>query len=501
VPVASFNAKVEDARVKANQFYQDLLRDFDVTFQKTELRKRMEGHFEQKVMYYHERIRRWVGDHITKQKDEVSQFLATLELPMDPDTLKRQAEKLITEFAKRFTKELTGFGASGARVSLGRAAQMPAFSQEPTAQLASDLRALQGTRELENEREIMHVFKLSTQAAHEAVENELKPKGSNQLVGKARMKELMKVVELKCWTAFDEVLGKHKWMILLNHYKTHRALVQTESYESQTNRFVAANEQRLSAHFRTAHERTANLYRTKQAAISLPVSETELETELRQLRTTVKEALEEQGKDLTDTSAFKHAFDNLKSVMKEGYEDVRQKNVDLWTVHSDQARKCALRRNHATEQTCNLFCFFNKVPRIHKTTSQQHLFECFGQGTVGSRMSPKMQVQVFENWYAKDLAMDATRVWNHFYILSALIGIVMLFFVSICLRVRSNPMQQQQGYYGQGMPQTGAFGSTYGQGMPGTGMPGTIPGTGMPPIGGVHGADVWGRPGGYGRFN
>jgi hypothetical protein len=474
--VANFNSLVEDSRGKTAQFYQDLLRDFDVPFQHGELRKRMAVHFEQKVMYYHERIRRWVGDFISKQKEEVSQYYSSLELPMDPDVLKRQAENISTTYSRHFAKELSSFGASGAPVKLGRPAQMPAFGQEPAAQLAGDLRALQGTRELENEREIMQFFKAAVTSADEVVENELKS-SSNQLVGKARMKELLKLVELKCWSAFDEVLVRHKWMMLLSHYRSHKSLVQTETYESRTNRFIAANDQRLSAHFRTGLERTINMYRSKQAALVLPISETELETEHRQLRTSVREALEEQGKDLTDTNAFQHASESLNSVLKEGYDDVRQKNVDLWTVHSDQARKCALRRNHAVETTCNLFCLFNKVPRTHKMTSQRHLFDCFAQATVGSRMSPKMQLQVFENWYAKDLAMDATRVWNHFYISSALIGVVLLFFVSICARVRRSEPTTTYGQPG-----------TYGQ-----------PAGGLSPMPGSYGSDPWQQPRGYVR--
>merc|ERR1740117_311765 len=134
----------------------------------------MKVHFEQKVMYYHERVRRWVGDHINKQKEGVSQFLAALELPLDPDQLKRQGENVSATYTRSFTKLLTNFGASGAAVKLGRPAQMPAFAQEPTATLASDIRALIGTRELENEREIMQFFKAAVTSADEAVENELK---------------------------------------------------------------------------------------------------------------------------------------------------------------------------------------------------------------------------------------------------------------------------------------------------------------------------------------
>merc|ERR1719265_1013901 len=116
-------------------------------------------------------------------------------------------------------------------------------------------------------------------------------------------------------------------MMHLHNYKAEKALVQTETYESRTNRFRATNDQRLNTHFRTALERTIGNFKTKQAALVLPVSETELDTEHRQLQAIAREGLEEQGqgnddsKDLSDTSAFKQAHEKLSTVLKEGYHD------------------------------------------------------------------------------------------------------------------------------------------------------------------------------------
>merc|ERR1719491_1198429 len=268
-----------------------------------------------------------MSDLIGKHKDDFSIFLQSLELPLNPEELRKQARNVTTVYTGRFKKLLLEFAVSGAAVKLGRPAQMPIFGQEPAAQLANDLRALQGTRELENEREIEKFFKAARVAGDQAVENELKL-NSNRLIGRARMSELLKLVERKCWNAFDETLARHQWMIHLHNYKAEKALVQTETYESRTNRFRATNDQRLNTHFRTALERTIGNFKTKQAGLLLPVSETELDTEHRQLQATAREGLEEQGnddgKDLSDTSAFKQAHDKLATVLKEGYHDMTQ---------------------------------------------------------------------------------------------------------------------------------------------------------------------------------
>merc|ERR1712217_621067 len=115
-----------------------------------------------------------------------------------------------------------------------------------------------------------------------------------------------------------------------------------------------------------------------------------------------------------DTNAFQGAARSLAALMEEEGQFLRQKNVEFWKADSDKATRCAVVRNHAIEQRCGLSCLFNKVPQVHKSTSQKHLFDCFK--STETNMSPSMQQQVFENWYSKDLAQDAATVWTNFYI-------------------------------------------------------------------------------------
>merc|ERR1712190_580058 len=99
-----------------------------------------------------------------------------------------------------------------------------------------------------------------------------------------------------------------------------------------------------------------------------------------QLAGSIRDLLNEQSSDLVaakDTDAYRGALVRLNGVMEEGYQHLRQKNIELWKVHSDEATRCALRENRVIERHCGLVCLFNKVPRVHKKTSERNLFECF----------------------------------------------------------------------------------------------------------------------------
>lgn len=434
IPVSEFNADVEDARQKVATFYKELLRDFQVNPDMTEVNKRMAAHFQTKLAVYHERIHRWVGELNAAAKDVVARHLASIELPVDPDQLKKQGDQVSEQTSAGFTDKLNKFSQRGATVRLGKQALMPIFTQEPTTALRNDLRTLVSARELENDREVLHFFKKAVASADEAVESELKA-GSSRLMGKARLKELRSAVEIRCWQAFDEQLVKYSWLKFSTHYKTHKALVQTETFETKMARFVLSNDQRLASHFRGSLERCIQSYKTRKGNLAMPASESEIDASHRQLANSIREMLEEQqGRDLVDTDPYKSALQSLNAVIEEGYQHIRQKNIELWKVHSDEATRCALRENQALERRCGMLCAFNKVPQIHKKTSRKHLFTCFGRSGTGARMSQGMQESVFENWYNKDLAQDAASVWANFCITSALVGLLFLIVYWQCTR-------------------------------------------------------------------
>lgn len=453
LPLRDFNNQVEDARTKSVQFYMELLKDFDVSPDIPELRKRMSVHFQQKLGLYHERVQRWVGELIAKEKDGFSKLLSQRELPFDPDVFRKKGEDAIRKLVDDFNAKLQVFSSRGKQPVHGKTAQMPVITQDPASQLSTDLHTLLSARELENEREIAQYFKAAVAAAEEAVDRELKVIG-NKLVGMAQMKELYSIVQSRCWQAFEDKLAGHKWMKLLHHHKTHKSLVQTDTYENKMARFNAANDQRLSAHFRTALERCRSSYKTRKTNMAMPVSESDLVAEHRQLAASVRELLDEQGRDLQDTDAYRGALRSLETVLEEGFAQIKQKNVELWKVHSDEATRCALRENEAVHKNCRYVCLFTWVPMVHKAKSRKHLLNCLSRSGTGTRMSQSMQNQVFEDWYNKDLAHDAATVWTNFclFLGTPIIGTLGLCLVSGCGRRPPPPIPQQQYPYAGSRP-------------------------------------------------
>jgi len=464
LPLRDFNNKVEDARTKSVQFYMELLRDFDVRPDIPELRKRMGVHFQSKLGFYHGRVQQWLGDLIAREKEGFSKLLSHRELPFDPDLFRKKGEDAIRKLVDDFNAKLQAFASRGKDPVHGKAAQMPALTQDPASQLSTDLHTLLSARELENEREIALYFKAAVAAADEAVERELKMV-QNKLLGMAQMKELYSIVQSRCWQAFEDKLAGHKWMKLLHHHKTHKSLVQTDTYENKMARFNSANDQRLSAHFRTALERCRNSYKSRKTndiIKVMPVSESDLVAEHRQLAASIRELLDEQGHDLQDSDAYRGASRSLEAVLEEGFGQLKQTNVEMWKVHSDEATRCAKRENEAVRKNCRYVCLFTWVPMVHKANSRKHLLQCLSRTGIGTRMSQSMQNQVFEDWYDKDLARDSAAAWTNFGLAfgAIIIGTLGLCWLSGCGRRPPPPVPQPQFFSSNPYPQRVFYGNT-----------------------------------------
>merc|ERR1719253_583108 len=113
IPISEFNADVEGARDKAIRFYRELLKDFEVNMKIADLQGRMKGHFVTKVTHYHDRIRRWVMESLANDKDTYLKTLQSMEVPIDPDELKKKSDSVAASTTRSLTSALGTFAKPG----------------------------------------------------------------------------------------------------------------------------------------------------------------------------------------------------------------------------------------------------------------------------------------------------------------------------------------------------------------------------------------------------
>lgn len=423
ITVSAFNGLVEEAREKATAFYRSLIHDFNVRPQMSELRQRMERHFDRKLQTYHERTRRWVSELISGLRENFAKHLASLVLPIVPDTLDKEGKDASEALSKTLLSELKAFSAPGRRVSLGAAALMPTFPQAPATQLANDFRAQLTARAMENDREVERIFKAASGAADEAVEAELRT-GGEILLSKARMDLIKKNAALACWRAFDEHLGSQRWAVNIPKYQTVKAVVQKENLDARLARFSAAHDKRLNTHLHTGLQATHEYYNQRGSTINMPAPTEDLEAQHSQLAAATQDRLKEYAGGLTDTNAFAETSKQLGAHMKASRQQLEEKNVELWKVYSDGATRCAAAANRQRYLECSYFCLFTNIPWWHRSVSRRNLNDCFHKDPASARMSTKLQAQVFEVWYTKDLGQASNHVANRFYMI--VISIIVL---------------------------------------------------------------------------
>jgi hypothetical protein len=474
--LASFNAKAEDARKRAVDFYQEMIKDFDVMPQTAELVRLMDVHFEHAVAAWHGAVRRWIADLTMKFKKHVDSKLAEQKLPVNPEELKKLGQATSKNATDTFSQILDNFNRPGHLPSLGPAAALPVFDVDPRDSLASDLQAIIGTKNSENDQHINKVFKVAVSSLEAAAQKELKA-AQGQLCSKARVKDVKEISSKKGWQAFNERLSQYPWVAFVSQFKAQKALAQQDLDEAMR-KFIHSNDQKLSVHFRTVYERVLGVYKTKQVRLieKMPVDEGELQIDHDVLVREAQASLEQQGKhsavglDLTDTDPFADSKKRLGKALSEAYQIVSSRNVELWKVHSDDATRCAVQKNRALEQRSGTFSLFNKVPWMHRYRSRQHLRECFLRSDASKEISASMQAKIFESWYTKDMAQEAGRVGNYFMFLG--LTAFVLFVGGWWL---FSPRQPQMRY--TYAPQSMSFG----------GFPGAVPSATMPR------ASMWGQ--------
>jgi len=257
-------------------------------------------------------------------------------------------------------------------------------------------------------------------------------------------------VEQRCWQVFDDQLAGFPWAKTVAMYQATRALLQADHLEKRFASFAAANQKRLTAHFGAAVDRAVAAYMANRSTIFMPATEEDVEVQHSAIAAATRELLLHAAADLTDTSPFAAAQEHLNLVIKEGYQQVKDKNIELWKVHSDEATRCAAASNRVAERACGVVCLFSSVPWYHKAVTRRHLSDCFTKSAIAQQMATPLRQRVFEAWYAKDLVRETSRVSTKFTICLAILFIIIGALWWQC-RPRGPPIMQN-GYYVPPMP-------------------------------------------------
>ena len=95
--------------------------------------------------------------------------------------------------------------------------------------------------------------------------------------------------------------------------------------------------------------------------------------------------------------------------------------MDLWKIHADEVTQCAYEKGVMAKEDCVIpgICMHQLMPWIHESTARAHLLECFRLKAEGmtTKMGLGMQNKIFESWYGKELAAEASQVWNNSFVL------------------------------------------------------------------------------------
>lgn len=462
VRVGIFNDRLDEAQENATTFYLALLRDFDKNPKVGDLRKRMEVRISGAIASYHERVRRWITELATKTKNELASFLNSFAVPVDPAVLAREGTTTSEALRAAFVFEFTAFAAvKSSGIFTRRTVSMPSFAPDPVTQLATDLRAQLGARNHENERAVQQMFKVAIGVVDDGIIRDLS-EHSGTLINKARMQEIGKIVESRCWRMFDDQLSDYAWSKGVSHYKLNKALVKSEYLNARLSAFASSNEKRLIGHLSAALDRALSAYQANRTSIAMPATEEDIISRHSQMAAAARQLLQQSVRDLSDTEAFTNAMSRLDEQLAESIEFVQEKNIELWKVHSDEATRCGVARNREMDRACGLVCLWSFLPLYHKMTARRHLNDCFSQNAAGQQMTTPLRNRVFEAWYAKDLSRESSQVANRFAVFIFAIVLITLtvawlLYGQNSFRYRLQPMGQYVQQHPQQIQQPGAY--------------------------------------------
>ncbi len=192
-------------------------------------------------------------------------------------------------------------------------------------------------------------------------------------------------------------------------------------------RFRQAHDLRISEWFKQLGDRLLAEYRDRKRRMelsALPAEETVLADQHSAVLHEINDRINEVAERLADTQQYVDTRERLDAVASAEWDRLRRKNIELWKVHSDEATQCALEMNREfIQRECGQgwMCLYRLWPSSHYKQSKRHLDQCFERVSV--KMPASMRDAVFESWYEKELAGEASEVKKNLFIMLCTVSI------------------------------------------------------------------------------
>ena len=446
-----FNDVASNARKVSLVLYTELVRDFindsesrvSLAELLPQLETEMDARHARSFSQYMESAKSFLRE---KLKVEFTKFLSEIPTVFDgkdlvePEVLQRQLGKLAIARIEKFESLVTKFApVSDTSADLPEKWQRAAFPQlklHPVDELRGDLQTQIDSLLVENDKAILNVIKTSIVSSVKSVDDVL-GSASTTLFSTKELDEFAQKIVAGAEARFEKEVGgptNRQWMkSVAPHYESALKTIESEVKE-KLGKFRSAHQDRLYEWFRKNSEKSINVYRDMKRTIEmsmLPCDEQVMDFEHGKAVAGLVHSLDEDlgGKKFNDTAPYRETRARLDELIHGEFGKLRNKNIELWKVHSDEATQCAYDLNVQYEDLhCpqGWFCWFKVLPRSHATKSREHLMDCFETSKRAASSAPppseSIRQQIFDSWYEKELGREVAEVKSNMWI--ALVSLI-----------------------------------------------------------------------------
>lgn len=381
--------------------------------------------------------------------------------PIEPTLLTSQLDYLLTKEASAYAALVAQYDSSQHVKELSSVKSTGGkhiFAQSMARSVVDDPSVLLSTLETEL-MNLRQLFLHSNEAAildlvRKAVGGATGNVGGQLVLPKEGMSAvLMSANDLEAYTAsvvstalasYDGVCSDREWMRGNEHFKAHRALLASETEKlvsAYKKSYEARVKQVLDMYLTQATERYKDGKMKVELSV-LPSDEITIENSHLKLVKDNEDFFGSKVLQLSGYSSYKPIGAQLQAVYRTELDKLRRKNIELWRVHSEEAIVCALQRNFEYVQAnCphGWFCLFKLVPQYHERVARANLEACIdGAPGVRAKMPVSLRSSVFDSWYSKDLAREASEVKNNMYMAVAGISLPMIWVVFLRLSAHAS---------------------------------------------------------------